>query len=90
MVNKKWLAISYAYVFISVYFIQLAYAGVTFYLESNFKVEMPKTEMVNTSLNALSSVSNYTDIPLMVILVVIIIIILFFTIKSFGAMGNAL
>lgn len=49
MVNKKWVAIAYCCIFISIYFLNLAYATSTFILLKNFQIETPQTYSLNST-----------------------------------------
>jgi hypothetical protein len=90
MVNKKLLAMGYCFIFISIYFITLAYAAASLYLKNEHNILLPQTATLNATTNAVSSFSSWSSIPIMVIAVVIVLVIIFFFLNGARAMGEAI
>lgn len=89
MVNKKLLAMSYCFIFISIYFMTIVYASLSLYFEEEYEINLPQTTASNSTIIALSSFSNWSSIPIILIIAVAIIIVLFFIISGGRAMNGA-
>ena len=88
MADKKWLAISYCCIFISIYFLFIGYSAISGFLKQEFNVDTPQTVSVNATTSAISSVSSWSGTLLIVGSIAIILVILF-NLIGFRAMGNA-
>ena len=88
MADKKWLAISYCCIFISIYFLFIGYSAFSGFLKQEFNINTPQTVSVNATTSAISSVSSWGGILLVVGIVAVILVILF-NLIGFRAMGNA-
>jgi hypothetical protein len=91
LVNKKLLAVSYCFAFLSVYLISIAYAAAALYFKESFKTNLPATDTIalNASMSAVSSFSSWSSIsyePITIIVTVVAIIIL---LSSARAMSQA-
>lgn len=89
MVNKKLLAMSYCFIFISIYFMTIVYASLSLYFEKEYKINLPQTTTSNSTITALSSFSSWSSIPIFLIIIVGIGIVLFFIITGGRAMAQA-
>ena len=89
MADKKWLAISYCCIFISIYFLFIGYSAFSGFLKQEFNINTPQTISVNATTSAISSVSSWSGILLVVGIMAIILVILF-NLIGFRAMGNAI
>lgn len=85
MAIKKYVAISYCFAFLFVYFISLAYA----FLSTGIGIDLPQTTAMNSTTTALSSFSSWGGTLTLVGIIVLIIAILFI-INSFRMMRNAI
>ena len=88
MADKKWLAISYCCIFMSIYFLFIGYSAFSGFLKQEFNINTPQTVSVNATTSAISSVSSWGGILLVVGIVAVILVILF-NLIGFRAMGNA-
>jgi len=88
MANKKWLAVSYCCVFISVYLLFICYSSFSGYLSQEWEIDTPQTTTINSTTNAISSVSSWSGI-FMVVGLITLILVVFFVIMSVRSMGMA-
>ena len=89
MANKKWLVISYCCIFLSIYFLFIGYSAISSYANNNYNVTLPQTTAMNATSSAMSSVSSFGGI-LLVIGVLAIILFIIFNVVGMRAMGNAI
>lgn len=83
------LVISYCLIFLSIYLASIAYAGTALYLQKEYEVSIPQPIVVNAFMNAISSFSLFTSIPLLFIIVIIVAFIIFLLRYATTAMGAA-
>lgn len=86
MAEKKAVAISYCFIFLSVYFLFIAYCSLTPTWEDLTDSKMPKTQTTNSTTHAINSLSSWSGTLVVVgIICFILTIILYF----FGARSMA-
>ena len=87
MAIKKFVAISYCFAFLAVYFSSIAYA----FISSSMKdyVELPQTTAMNATVTAISSYSSWTGTLVIIGAIAIILSIIFFVISG-RAMSSAI
>jgi hypothetical protein len=88
MANKKWLAISYGFIFLSVYFLFISYASIFSFVRDQFDHELPQTIAVNSTASAIGSISSWGGIALVVLLVAVVLVIIFI-LSGIRSMGMA-
>ena len=90
MAIKKYVAISYCFAFLSVYFCSMAYALLSTSINNSFEEDvLPQTVAMNSTVSAISSMSNWSGLLVTVGFVALILTILFIIFSS-KAMGAAL
>lgn len=89
MADKKWLAISYCCIFISIYFLFIGYSAFSGFLKQEFNVDTPQTTSINATTSAITSVSSWSGMLLLVGIIAVILVILF-NLIGFRAMGSAI
>lgn len=89
MADKKWLAISYCCIFISIYFLFIGYSAFSGFLKQEFNMDTPQTASVNATTSAISSVSSWSGTLLIVGIIAVILVILF-NLIGFRAMSSAI
>jgi len=89
MADKKWVAISYCFAFLSVYLLFISYSAFSGYVEQEFNKEMPKTKTINNTTSAMSSMTSWSGM-LAVIAIVAVVLVIITVINSFGSMGKAM
>ncbi len=89
MAIKKFVAISYCFAFLSVYFCSIAYASFSESLNKFYDTDLPQTQMMNNTTSAISSFSSWSG-TLSVAGILALIITLFFILQSIRAMGSAM
>lgn len=88
MADKKWLAISYCCIFISIYFLFIGYSSISGFLKQEFNVDTPQTISVNATTSAISSFSSWGG-SLLVVGILAVILVILFNLIGFRAMSNA-
>jgi len=90
MADKKFVVLSYICAFVSVYFFFLAYTFFSAYLnETKEEVMLPQSAAMNSTITAISSLPNWTDIAIMLSIATIMLGVVFSVFSSF-AMKRAL
>jgi len=89
MADKKWLAISYCCIFISIYFLFIGYSAFSGFLKQEFNIDTPQTVSINATTSAISSFSSWSG-TLLVVGIIAIILVILFNLVGLRAMGNAL
>jgi hypothetical protein len=87
--KKKLIAISYCCIFLSIYFLFIAYASFSPLISESLSIEMPTTITVNATSSAISSFSSFTG-GLWGIGIIAFILMIIMYIISHQAMGAAL
>jgi len=77
MADKKWVAVSYCCIFISIYFLFISYAALSAYTKTEYNYNLPSTVALNATTSAISSYSPYSGIGLLVCIVTILLFIIF-------------
>jgi len=88
MANRKWLAISYGFIFLSIYFLFISYASIFSFVREQFDYELPQTVAVNSTATAMSSMTSWTGMVVVIFIVAIVLGVLFLVLGS-RAMGAA-
>ena len=91
MAIKKYVAISYCFAFLFVYFSSIAYAllSTSINIISN-KTMLPQTIAMNATSSALSSFTGGVSSVFMIIGLAVLVIALIFIINSIRSMGQAI
>jgi hypothetical protein len=89
MAIKKYVAISYCFAFLSVYFCSMAYAMLSESINKSYNIDLPQTIVMNDTISAISSVSSWGGILITVGIIALILTILSVVLSS-KAMGAAM
>lgn len=89
MAIKKYVAISYCFAFLSVYFSSIAYALLSESINRNYSINLPQTTAMNATITAISSFSPWSGTLISIGIMVLIISIIFILISS-KAMSSAI
>lgn len=89
MASKKFVAISYCFAFLFVYFSSIAYALLSESINKSFEVELPQTAAMNSTVTAISSFSSWSGMVIIIGIVALVLAIIFFIICS-RLMGAAI
>jgi len=88
MAIKKYVAISYCFAFMSVYFSSIAYALLSTSVNNQFEAKMlPQTMAMNATASAVSSFSSWggTLVTLGVIALLVVVLFIVFSSRAMGA-----
>jgi len=89
MAIKKYVAISYCFAFLFVYFSSIAYALLSTQINTSFDVILPQTTAMNATSSAILSFSSWSG-SLGLIGIIVLIIAVLFIIISTRSMGAAI
>ena len=89
MAIKKFVAISYCFAFLFVYFFSIAYASLSTIVNKSYNTNLPQTQMMNNTTMAISSFSSWSG-TLSMVGIIALIISLFFILNSIRAMSSAI
>lgn len=82
MAIKKYVAISYCFAFLFVYFISMAYALISKSINHTYDLNLPQTMAMNSTVTAISSFSSWSGTIIVVGIVGLVLAIVSFIISS--------
>ena len=77
MAIKKWVVISYCFIFLAIYFCNFAYAFLSTSINEKYNTNLPQTETMNATTSAVSSFSSWQGIGFTVGIAALLIVITF-------------
>jgi len=85
MADKRKVAIAYIFAFVSVFFFFLGYTFLSGYVNNKANEEiLPQAQAMNATISALSSISNWAEIILVLTIATIVIAVILSTMSSFA------
>jgi len=82
MAIKKYVAISYCFAFLFVYFISMAYALLSESANKLYNATLPQTQMMNSTVSAISSFTPNVGMLGIIGIIILIIAVICFIISS--------